>query len=41
MATQYGYLVAEDHDLQVLRRGRLKPQEEQLQDALERDVENG
>jgi hypothetical protein len=33
--------VAEDDDLKVLRRGRAQLQDEQLQDALQRDVNNG
>jgi len=33
--------VAEDDDLEVIRQGRPEPSEEQLQDALERDVNNG
>src|SRR5690349_10191219 len=34
-------LMAEDDDLQVLRRGRPEQQEQKLQDALKRDVKNG
>jgi hypothetical protein len=41
LAAQYRYLVAEDDDLKVLRSGRPKPQGQQLQGALERDVSNG
>jgi hypothetical protein len=38
---QHGYLVSEDDDFEVLRSGRTETQEEQLQDALKRDVKNG
>jgi len=40
LAAQHGYLVSEDDNLEVLRSGRPEPQEEQLQDALDRDVKN-
>ena len=40
LAAQYSYLVLEDDDLEVLRRARPEPQEEQRQDALDRDVNN-
>ena len=40
LPAKHCYLVSEDDDLEVLRPGRPEPQEEQLQDALERDVKN-
>jgi hypothetical protein len=41
LTAQHGYLVSEDNDFEVLRSGGAEPQEEQMQDALERDVKNG
>ena len=38
---QYGSLVAADDDLEVFRRARPEPQEQQLQHALNRNVHNG
>jgi hypothetical protein len=40
LAAKHCDLVSEDDDLEVLRAGRSEPQEEQLQDALERDAKN-